>query len=381
VSDPCAPLPEKPQPPTSDPAYLRQVGERLTEVLEAVRRRPEAGLDIDEAKIAIFSDHHKGGRDGADDFQRCERAYCAALGYYLEAGFKLFVLGDAEELWEEEPETVLRCYRDVLELEAAFAEPGGGGLERFFGNHDDLWQHAKEVDRHLRGYFSQLQVRESLLLPVRDGNELLGELFFVHGHQGTTESDKLGRWSRLPVRYLWRPLQRKLGYSATTPASDFRVRGKHDLAMFEWARVQRADPPLVLVTGHTHRPVFSLPDPPARSAEVIRTELQEARATGDQIKVRELRAELEHRRAIERDRQASALTVTPPCYFNSGCCSFPDGDITGLEIEAGEIRLVRWPDDEERPMRRELGCKPLRDVFREVGEATSGDAEILERMP
>ena len=36
-------------------------------------------------------------------------------------------------------------------------------------------------------------------------------------------------------------------------------------------------------------------------------------------------------------------TVSPPCYFNTGCCSFPDGDITGLEIADGMIRLVRWP--------------------------------------
>ncbi len=36
------------------------------------------------------------------------------------------------------------------------------------------------------------------------------------------------------------------------------------------------------------------------------------------------------------------FTAYQPCYFNSGCCCFDDGDITGLEIENGLIRLVKW---------------------------------------
>ena len=46
-------------------------------------------VDLDEARLVIFSDHHRGARDAADDFRRCERAYCAALGHYLEAGYAL----------------------------------------------------------------------------------------------------------------------------------------------------------------------------------------------------------------------------------------------------------------------------------------------------
>jgi hypothetical protein len=29
-------------------------------------------------------------------------------------------------------------------------------------------------------------------------------------------------------------------------------------------------------------------------------------------------------------------------YFNSGCCCFDDGDITGIEIADGCIRLIKW---------------------------------------
>ena len=209
----------------------------------------------------------------------------------------------------------------------------------------------------------------------------LGSCLFAHGHQGTTGSDKWGRWARLPVRYLWRPVQRKTGYSATTPASDYGLRGTHDRAMFEWA-LQRAlspessEPPLVLITGHTHRPVFSLPDPPARSVELIAEELEDA--TGDGVAP--LRAELEHAKATRRDRNAASLTVNPPCYFNTGCCSFPDGDVTGLEIDGGKIRLVRWPDDGEEPNRRPLGAKSLRKVFGEVRGARPDQRQILEQV-
>jgi hypothetical protein len=31
-----------------------------------------------------------------------------------------------------------------------------------------------------------------------------------------------------------------------------------------------------------------------------------------------------------------------PTYFNSGCCCFSDGDIHGIEIEDGSIRLIKW---------------------------------------
>src|SRR5665809_119482 len=51
-------------------------------------------LDPGTQRIVVFSDHHKGTGDRADDFRRCEHAYSAALGYYLEQGYRLLVLGD-----------------------------------------------------------------------------------------------------------------------------------------------------------------------------------------------------------------------------------------------------------------------------------------------
>ena len=323
-----------------DEKYVAGIRKGLDAAFTRAERR---SFDPARERIAIFSDHHKGIGDRADDFRRCENAYGAALGYYLEAGFRLFVLGDAEELWEERPGPVIERYRDVLALEAEFARRER--LERFYGNHDDLWASKRQVGRHLRPLFGDTTVREGLRLEVERPSGTPATLFFVHGHQGRADSDRWAWFSRLFVRHVWRPLQRRTGFSPTTPARDFALRARHDRAMYAWAR-SRPDA-LVLIAGHTHRPVFArcVPDPPpTRPIAELEQALEHATGTGDAVAAAALRAELEYARTAVR-RPERVLTVSPPCYFNSGCCSFPDGDATGLEIADGEIRLVRWPAD------------------------------------
>ena len=84
----------------------------------AKEKKHELNVGSQQGRVVIFSDHHRGERDGADDFMSCEKAYSAALGYYLELGYTLIVLGDAEELWECNPGPVVRSYRGTLLLEA-----------------------------------------------------------------------------------------------------------------------------------------------------------------------------------------------------------------------------------------------------------------------
>ena len=234
-------------------------------------------------------------------------------------------------------------------------------------------------------------MREALRLRVERVGSVPGTLFLAHGHQGTTESDRFGPVSRLFVRHVWRPLQRRTGFSATTPARDYALRAKHDRAMYEWARNQA--PGVVLIAGHTHRPVFarSVPDPPpTRPIAELETALDGARSRGDAAAAAALHAELEYARTAVR-RPDKALAVRPPCYFNTGCCSFPDGDITGLEIADGEIRLVRWPGNlrELSPAstgidadRRILAREKLEDIFAAVSQPappTSGAVEVEVR--
>jgi hypothetical protein len=366
-----------------DKKYLEGIQKGLDAAFKAAA---EESFDPQRERIVIFSDHHKGVGDPADDFRRCEHAYTSALGYYLEAGYKLFVLGDAEELWEEHPDEVIKRYRDVLELEAAFVKRGNR-LSRFYGNHDEKWASQAQVSKHLRGLFGDIKVREALRLTVNRPGKAPGTLFFVHGHQGTADSDRWGWASRLFVRHVWRPLQRKTGYTATTPARDFALRAKHDRAMYEWARSQAGG--LVMIAGHTHRPVFSkcVPDPPpTRPIQ----ELEEAfdQASGDAARAAAIRAELEYARTSVR-RPDEVLTVSPPCYFNTGCCSFPDGDITGLEIADGQVRLVRWPGNLREIRGEELGVDPERriletedldHVFAAVSGEVEAEANVVEQQ-
>lgn len=57
-----------------------------------------------------------------------------------------------------------------------------------------------------------------------------------------------------------------------------------------------------------------------------------------------------------------AAEMSKPCYFNSGCCCYPDGDITGIDIAQAEIRLVRWSPSPVKPMKA-LARAPLAGVF------------------
>lgn len=340
--------------------------EALVRAMKQENEEGEMILDLQSGRFVIFSDHHKGNRDGADDFRFCERAYNAALAYYDRLGFTLVVLGDVEELWEEWPNTVLKAYSYTLTLEGKFHRDGR--YLRFWGNHDDDWGHPDQVNQLLTPALggAPLKVRETLILHVRDGEKELGRLFLVHGHQGTLESDRFSSVSRLVVRYIWRPIQRIFKISVNTPAKDFKLRHAHNIAMYLWSEVQEKT---VLIAGHTHRPVFK-----SQSHEaVIRAALKEAEEklaqNLDNLELRgqvaELAAELEW--ILAQNQQSPAVVplieFKKPSYFNTGCCAFSDGDITGLEISNGEIRLVRWPDDEDAPKRKVLVKANLKDVF------------------
>ena len=110
---------------------------RLQEEFDAAQQE-EGVIDLDTARYIVFSDLHKGQRDNADDFRRCERAYNAALAYYNELGYTVALLGDVEELWECRPKKVLKSYEYTLTLEADLYKDGR--YWRYSGNHDDEWE-------------------------------------------------------------------------------------------------------------------------------------------------------------------------------------------------------------------------------------------------
>jgi hypothetical protein len=76
--------------------------------------------------------------------------------------------------------------------------------------------------------------------------------------------------------------------------------------MYQWSSNRKNT---ILITGHTHKPVFASGKYSGHPANIIEKE------TAEKLK---------------------------PSYFNTGCCCFNDGDITGIEIEGGFIRLIKW---------------------------------------
>ena len=297
----------------------------------------ERALDLETPhRYVILSDQHKGARDKADAFRQCEPTYRAALDSYRDRGFTLILLGDVEELWEQGFAEVRHEYEGVILQEASF---GADRYLRVFGNHDDEWMEPERVTRELGGLIPTNTVYEGIRFTVRSGTTAVGTLLMVHGHQGTVFSHKFRWLSRLALR-IWRPLQRIFGFKVKSPSKDPCLRGEHDRQMYEWAATQAK---LILVAGHTHRPVWS-----------SRTHLQKLVAMlGDLVagpapddpshaaRIAELEALIADRREKHPPCQDTPKPV--PCYFNTGCCIFEDGDITGLELEDGMLRLVKWP--------------------------------------
>lgn len=314
----------------------RAIARDLTRVLDDPAT-PRRILDVRVPhRVVLLSDQHKGAGDAADAFRQCEAAYRTALTHYRDRGFTLVLLGDVEELWEQGFDAVARRYADVLRLEGSF---GADRYVRVFGNHDDEWMDAARVARRL-GPFAPVSVaHEGLRFDVLGADGPLGTLLLVHGHQGTFFSHRLRRISRFFLR-IWRPLQRLFGFQVRTPSTDPCLRGDHDRAMYAWAAAQHR---VILIAGHTHRPVWSSRTH-LQTLEAALTALRaEAEPGSPEVaeRIAALEAAIARRRATHPPCNDTPKTV--PAYFNTGCCIFDDGDITGMEIEDGTLRLVKWP--------------------------------------
>ena len=331
-------------------------------------------FDIHNDKWILFSDLHKGAKNRANDFRRCEASYVAALNHYFEKGYSLCVMGDAEELWEEFPRSVIRKNDAALAAEKRFHDEGR--YLRLWGNHDEIWSDPKIVSRLLQPSYGErrLSVPESILLEATDGDRTLGSILLIHGHQGTQNTGKNTGYSKWVLRNVWRPIQVVTGLSCNTPATDWKLRRDRDKIIYQWAASQAG---LVLIAGHTHAPVFASYNHRARLAtelSIARSNiaaLSEERRNEELGRIEKLSSDLhtlESRLSAEERLESEPLQNPLPCYFNTGCCSFEDGDITGIEMSEGRIRLVRWPDDNRQPFRKVLQSESLSRVFTHLQE-------------
>jgi hypothetical protein len=332
-------------------------------------------FDIHNDKWILVSDLHRGAKNKADDFRLCEAAYCAALAYYHELDYCLCIMGDAEELWEENTGLVLKRNDASFSSEKLFHDKGH--YLRLWGNHDGIWSDPENVQKDLQPLYgnSPLEVPEAILLRVKNGTDILGDILLVHGHQGTQNEGKNTKLSKWILHNFWRPIQQLTKISCNSPARDWKLRNERDKIIYNWVSTKSN---LVLIAGHTHAPVFASRSHRLRLIEnlsiarekfsQVPIDQKEKRAEGLN-EIARLSAELEwreHKISDEEKNISPSLENPLPCYFNTGCCSFSDGDITGIEIADGAIRLVRWPDDNDQPMQKILQSSPLETLFNEL---------------
>lgn len=264
---------------------------RLTRAYERAKVVP---FD-DSSKFILFSDCHRGDNSFADDFANNRNIYFHALKFYFKEGFSYFELGDGDELWENiHFESIFQAHKNVFKLLKQFHL--GNRLHMIWGNHDMVYKDEAYVKKHLSHYYDPVDECKKELLENITYNEAVvlkhartqQEVFLTHGHQADWWNYTFWRWGRFLVRVLWKPLQVWGIADPTSPAKNYTELIKIERRIKKWILTNNL---LVTIVGHTHRPRF--PDP------------------GD----------------------------IP--FFNDGSCVHPRS-ITGMEIENGEISLIKW---------------------------------------
>lgn len=264
---------------------------RITEAYKNALRIPFN----DDSKFIIFSDCHRGNNNFADDFANNRNSYFHAMSHYYRNGFTYCELGDGDELWENlRFESIFEAHKDVFKLLKLFFDQGR--LHRIVGNHDMVYSDEDYVAKHLYTYRDKVAEKDLPLFPgIKFGEALLlqheetqQEIFMMHGHQADWLHYYMWKVDRFMVRVLWRQLQIFGIGDPTSPAKNNIELNKIERRTKKWI-IENDD--IFTITGHTHRPRFPQP------GEIP--------------------------------------------YFNDGSCVHPRS-ITGLEIENGEITLVKW---------------------------------------
>ena len=249
----------------------------------------------DTSKFIFFSDCHRGDNSFADDFANNRNIYYHALKHYYKEGFTYCELGDGDELWENISfKTIFRAHKNVYELLQLFFRENR--LHMIWGNHDMVYGNPDYVKKTLSYYFDQktrkelplfpdIQYHEAVLLKHSDTGQ---RIFLLHGHQADFMNYVGWRFHRFLVRVLWKPLQ-VIGISdPTSPAQNFKETIKVERRLKKWILQNNNQ---FTIVGHTHRPRFP--------------------------------------------------EVGEPLLFNDGSCVHPRS-ITGIEIENGNITLIKW---------------------------------------
>lgn len=324
-------------------------------------------LDPKDQSIIIFSDQHKGTRNGSDDFKTAQSTYLAALEYYNNLNYYYINLGDCEELWENTVAGILKYNQAEFAAEKKFADRTS--YCKIIGNHDLYWGNDPFAPLLIKKIYGRdLKIYEGILLKLQLESDVL-KIFCTHGHQGDLQSDG-NAFSKWFVSYIWGPLQMFLDINTNTPSNNDELKTLHNQLMYEWTCEQED---IVLITGHTHQPVFQS----LTHLERLYLDLENAQRSKDFEKIKAVTSEIPRRRR-EYDFLSHSFRSMRPSYFNSGCCCFDDGTITGIEIGSGKICLVKWTNKNGVPERIVAESASLEDLKKSIGKKTSSKKEVRQ---
>ena len=269
------------------------VSKRITKVFE---RAKIISMD-DESKFIFFSDCHRGDGSFTDDFAQNQNIYYYAMEYYYKNGYTYVEIGDGDELllnWDYND--IIQNYSRIFLLMHKYY--ANNRLYIIWGNHDYAKMHQHFLDKYLNEMYDEdqgkyyslmknIKTYEGLVLIHKENKK---KILVIHGHQGDIIWGNPVIWpvSKLVLRYLWKPLEMYFGFNdPTSPAKNNKRRNYVEINLSRWVSESKN----IMIAGHTHRPVFP------RNSSVP--------------------------------------------YFNDGCCVHPYS-ITGIEVQNGEISLVKW---------------------------------------
>ncbi len=247
-----------------------------------------------ESKYIIFSDCHRSDGSRSDEFTRNQNIFLYALEYYYQNGFSYLEAGDGDELWEHPKFRYIRkAHYYVYDLMKKFYDEDR--LDILYGNHNIYLKNEDYLKRFFYTYYNDskeqtmdffqgLKPCEAVLLKHKNTAQ---EFLVLHGHQGDFPNDQLWFFSMLSLKFLWRYIHAVGATSPASPVKNITRQHKIEKNFNKWIEKNKT----AVICGHTHRYKFP--------------------------------------------KQGE------PPYFNSGCCIYPD-NITGVEIQNGEIMVVRW---------------------------------------
>ena len=139
----------------------------LSALFHSIKKNPgKKGVILDlrkDTRIIVFSDQHRGAKNGADDFMKAEESYLKALDHYFQNKFLFISLGDSEELWENTFHSVKKHNTVTLESEKRFILQDR--LFKVFGNHDLYWDNSPLATQSLKSiYGKKLKVFEGIVI-------------------------------------------------------------------------------------------------------------------------------------------------------------------------------------------------------------------------